>query len=406
MSEPVVVVGAGLAGLACARCLGDHGIDALVLEAGAQLGGKVQTDLTDGFRLDRGFQVYFTAYPTASRYLHEPDLDLRFFEKGALIFDGRGFQTISDDHKLESALAGVVPARDVAKLLAWNKRVGEMTDQAIWNSADEPALDLLLGLGFSSQLINQFARPFFGGIFLDRSLSVSSQVFTHVWKMLMEGKTGITAGGMGRLSENLSKGVHVRLNARVVEVSGRSVLLDSGDRIPASGVVVATEPDVASMLTGEAIDFSYRSSTCVYFATPEPPTDRPILLLNGTGKGLVNEVVPVSVIDPETAPKNSSLVSATILGIPQVADLQLSQLVLKELEEWFPTLSLHRWRLLRVDRISRAQMEQPSGFRKLIPPIRCKQPGVYRAGEYMEFSSIEGAIRSGEKAALAVVQDQ
>jgi phytoene dehydrogenase-like protein len=57
----VVVVGAGLAGLACARRLTRAGVSTTVAEAGDGVGGRVRTDRVDGMLLDRGFQVHNTA---------------------------------------------------------------------------------------------------------------------------------------------------------------------------------------------------------------------------------------------------------------------------------------------------------------------------------------------------------
>ena len=62
-SADVVVVGAGLAGLACATTLLRAGLDVVVVEASDAVGGRVRTDVVDGFRLDRGFQVLNTGYP-------------------------------------------------------------------------------------------------------------------------------------------------------------------------------------------------------------------------------------------------------------------------------------------------------------------------------------------------------
>jgi phytoene dehydrogenase-like protein len=82
---PVVVVGAGLAGLAAARELQARGVDAVVLERSDGVGGRVRTDAVDGFLLDRGFQVLLAGYPEAARVLDYDALDLRAFYPGALV---------------------------------------------------------------------------------------------------------------------------------------------------------------------------------------------------------------------------------------------------------------------------------------------------------------------------------
>ena len=84
----VIVVGAGLAGLTCAKVLAERGIEVVVYEASDGVGGRVRTDERDGFLLDRGFQVYFTAYPVSRRHLDHKALNLRTFDPGAIICRG------------------------------------------------------------------------------------------------------------------------------------------------------------------------------------------------------------------------------------------------------------------------------------------------------------------------------
>jgi len=78
----VVIVGAGLAGLAAARELSIHGADVQVIEGADAVGGRVRSDRVDGFTLDRGFQLYNPAYPEAARVLDHEALDLRPLVRG------------------------------------------------------------------------------------------------------------------------------------------------------------------------------------------------------------------------------------------------------------------------------------------------------------------------------------
>src|ERR687890_887171 len=92
----VIVVGAGLAGLTCAKVLAERGVEAVIFEASDEVGGRVRTDERDGFQLDRGFQVYFTAYPISRRHLDYEALNLRAFDPGAIVCRG-GKKTILSD---------------------------------------------------------------------------------------------------------------------------------------------------------------------------------------------------------------------------------------------------------------------------------------------------------------------
>lgn len=57
VSRQVAVIGAGVAGLVCARILTRAGFVVKLIEASDGVGGRVRTDVVDGYLLDRGFQV-------------------------------------------------------------------------------------------------------------------------------------------------------------------------------------------------------------------------------------------------------------------------------------------------------------------------------------------------------------
>ncbi len=105
-----VVVGAGLAGLCAARRLAAAGVEVAVLEAGPAVGGRVATDVVDGFLLDRGFQVYNTSYPESARVLDHAALDLRSFTPGALVRRGDRLHRVADPRRRPLAAPGTVLA--------------------------------------------------------------------------------------------------------------------------------------------------------------------------------------------------------------------------------------------------------------------------------------------------------
>lgn len=86
----VVIVGAGVAGLAAAQHLTRAGLTATVLEAAQNVGGRMSTEKVDGFRLDRAGRLLSTAYPELRRTPGLNTLTLRPFSPGVLLHsDGR-----------------------------------------------------------------------------------------------------------------------------------------------------------------------------------------------------------------------------------------------------------------------------------------------------------------------------
>lgn len=411
MSSPVVVVGAGLAGLVCARRLHRAGIPVLVLDAADRPGGRLKTDVVDGFRLDRGFQTLFTAYPAAQVELSYEALHLCRFASGALIYHDGELHDLDGDNPLKTAFDTYLSLADKLRLIEWTWECRGMSLRQVWRMPDMPTYRHLRQRGFSTDFIERFARPFLGGIFLDRSLDVSRQMFTFVWKMLSEGDTVVPEAGIEAIPRQLAADLptaSLRMNSRVKSLFGdrrvTGVTLESGETVSARAVILATEAPVAQALSGFGTPIEPRSQVCLYFAAPEPPVDQPKIVLR-TGDGLVNLVVPVSEVNPAATPAGQHLVSVTLNGDHALADADLAKAVKAEVAPWFAPRVVDEWRLLAVYRLPFAQFHQPAHFRNHLPATTPGRDGLYLAGEYTEHSSIQGALASGQTCADIVVED-
>ncbi len=185
----VVVIGAGLAGLCCARTLQRAGYQAEIYEASDGVGGRVRTDIVDGFRLDRGFQVLFTAYPAIRQEIDQKALDLCAFDPGALILHNGQQDRIGDPFRMKAqfltaAFSRLFSLQDKLRILHLRRLVMRMKLTEIFLLPDMKMQDYLQEYGFSPQCINSFFRPFYGGIFLQRNLDTSARMFAFVFKML------------------------------------------------------------------------------------------------------------------------------------------------------------------------------------------------------------------------------
>lgn len=422
----IVIIGAGLAGLTCARELVREGQRVLVLEAAEQAGGRVRTDRhEDGYRLDRGFQVLFTAYPAAQRHLNYENLKQRLFEPGALLVKEGKLYEIADPLRepgriLPGMLNPLLSATDKLRVLGLRNKVMRLSTAEIFagkgqlDGQDESTEAYLRRLGFSEKgFIANFARPFYGGIFLDRSLATSARMFQFTFKMLSAGHTMIPAEGMRAIPEMLASALPpgaIRYRARassilVEEGKVSGVRLSNGETIATQQVVIATDSPSAERLTGRSLPTEARGSVCVYFGGKERLYKQRKILLNTASDAYVNNAVLLSNIAPTYAPPRRHLLSATVLDPGTTDEEQIAQRALTEIAGWFPTHDLSSWQMLGVYRLPFSQLVQPPGFFESVPANVTATPGLYLAGEYTTSSSIHGAMHSGEHAARAVLKN-
>lgn len=420
MSERnVVVVGGGLAGLCCARTIQRAGHHAQVFEASDGVGGRVRTDSVEGFLLDRGFQVLFTAYPAIRQEIDLDALDLKMYDPGALIcWQGRRYTVVDPlrrpSHALSTALSPLFDWSDKLNVAKLTALLARMSVEEIFRIPDCTTEAYLRDFGFSNAFLDRFIRPFFGGIFLETGLETSARMFAFLFKMLGEGQTAVPAQGMGALPQQLAAGLApgtLHLNSPVRELVRQGdrvagVRLEDGQIVEGDRVVLATPFDVSARLGGLNLPATWRASTEVCFALSEPLYRERLLTLFTEPGRRVNHCAMVSNVAPSYAPAGQHLLSCTLLGDVQDSDEELDRQVRAELAPHFPQSDTASWRLLRVQRVRWAQFAQPTGVWEQLPNPRTLRPGLILAGEITVSSSLHGALVSGQRAAgLALSTD-
>ena len=409
---PVLIVGAGMAGLSCALHLHKAGVPICILEADQCVGGRVQTDEVDGFLLDRGFQVYLDAYPETGALLDMETLDLRPFKSGALVYRNGKLHRLMDVFRhpgnswasIKAPVGGLVDKLRVG-LLRTKLQISSL--DAIAARVDQSTEAYLRGCGFSEGMIDSFFRTFYGGIFLERELRTSSRMFEFTFKMFSQGRATLPSKGMGAIPRQLASQLppgSIRLNAQVKDIGPGTVVLESGERISGNAVVVATEASAVRRLLPDLslAEPSWRSVTTLYFAAEVSPVGEAIICLNGSGAaGQVNSVSVLSDVVPGYAPSGKTLLSVVVLGLPDAESLEAN--VREELAGWFgPTVN--EWQHLRTDRIDRALPEQLPGTN---PSAHSRgglqHQGVWVCGDHLSSASIEGAVISGKQTAESIL---
>jgi phytoene dehydrogenase-like protein len=421
----VVVAGGGLAGLVAARHLADAGADVTLFERRETVGGRVRSERVEGYTVDRGFQVLFTAYPAVRRELDLDALELRRFSPGAVIARSGERSTLGDPLRDPSVLSATlfnrdVTTRDKLRLFRHQRRLRRTSVEAALAADGTSIEQALTEWGFSQKFRDNFAAPFYGGITLDRSLSTSKAVFEYTFKMLSEGQIAVPAAGMAAMPAQLADhaeraGASVERGSRVTAVEdgqstgGDGVTVETtSETVAADAAVVATDPSTAEELTGVP-SIPTEASSCVTQHVSLPDTQRlrvgRRIVLNAADDR-PNQIAPMSAVAPEYAPEDRQLLSATFLGRQSASDEALFEEVREALAAWFPENQFAELELLRTDRVDFAQFAQPPGFRSNLPAVDAPGGAVYLAGDYTRWSAIQGALESGRQAARAVLDRQ
>jgi protoporphyrinogen oxidase len=410
MTPDVLIIGGGLAGLCCGRELARRHIPFQILEASDGVGGRVRTDLVDGFRLDRGMQNYLSSYPEGKRVLDYESLNLKPFVRALLVRFGGKFHRVADprDEFTTAVASALSPVGTLTDKLAAAKLKGLAgTDPA--GAKDEPTADLLTATGVGPTMFARLFRPFLGSVFLEPELATSARFFRFVFHLFGQGHASLPALGVQQIPEQIAAGLpagSVRLNCPVAGVTDTTVSLASGEKLTAKAVVIATDGPAAVTLSGGAIpEVGSNGTTTLYYAADASPRAEPILMLDGDGTGPASAVTVLSEVSREYAPAGKHLVAASVIGLPTDDDGSLDQKVRGQLGGWFGAEAVGGWRLLRVYRIRHALPSQPMGA--LEPwerPVKLRD-GLFVCGDHRDNASINGAMVSGRRAAETVAGD-
>jgi phytoene dehydrogenase-like protein len=406
----VVIVGAGLAGLATARRLAGRGLDVVVLEARDEVGGRVRTDRVDGLLLDHGFQLYNPAYPESARVLDHAALDLRAFIPGVVALTDRGLARLADPRRRPTwapdALAprsGTVSSKLRFALYAWQSARAGRAGRA--SRIDMPSDVALLSAGIDPRLLESVIRPFLTGVFLEDRLSTSRRFLDLVLTSFVRGVPSVPAMGMQAIPEQLRDGLpagSVQCGVRAAGISPGRVMTDRGE-VTARAVVVATDPPTsARLLPGLDVPAGRDVTTWYFVADTEPRRltgGEPILVVDGRrAHGPVINTVVLTHAAPSYASEGRTLVSASALGLHTT--VQMEQRVRTQLAEMYG-VGTARWDVVGTYPIPYAlpAMEVPLDIRR---PVDLGD-GLFVAGDHRDTASIQGAMVSGRRTAEAVL---
>lgn len=399
----------------------------LLLEASDNVNGQVRIDFIDGFILNRGFQIFITAYPEAKKLLDYQALNLQKFYSGARVYYDGEFHTVADPIRhfgdsIQSLTNPIGSILDKLLIALTRIRVLSKPDEEILTANEVSTMELLRSIGFSESIIGRFFRPFFGGIFFDRDLETTSRLFDFIFKCLALGDNTIPEKGIGEIPKQLASKLpsgSIRFNSRAVAIDSDgfdspAVRLQTGEILRSElGVIVAVDqPESDKLLRPNGLNPAQRkparSTVCLYFSADraEIPVRDPVLFLNGSGEGIVNNMFFATNVAPSYGPPDKALVSVSLIGsFDGVSDDDLTAEVVRELSNWFKGSStVGKWKHLRTYRIGFAQPNQspPTNLMK-DPQVG---PGLYLCGDHLTSATFDGALVSGRRAAQALLRDR
>ena len=406
----VIVVGAGLAGLRCARRLTDLGHEVTVLEASDAVGGRVRTDVVDGFRCDRGFQVLNPAYPAVRSWVDVPALKLQEFGAGVLVRNERGLRVVADPVRepglaLRTVTSGYLNPLELAALGRWIARV--MADpRGVIRQRDTTLARSLDEAGVTGRLRREVLDPFISGVIADSRGTTSANFTKLLVRMFALGRPGLPEDGMGALPEQLRRGLtDVRLETPVDSIGPRTdgvAEVRAGTTLTARAVVVAADPGTAARLTALP-EPETKGLVTWWFDAPAAPSRLPLLAVDGRR---TDDVVPgpvwnaavVSAAAPSYAPAGRHLVEATCLLDRTDGDASEDE-VLRHVGQIYGC-DTTGWRTVTRHRIPHALPAVP-------PPLRPRSAvslgdGVFVCGDHRDTASIQGALVSGNRTANSV----
>jgi len=418
----VVVVGAGLAGLACARGLRRRGLDVLVVDGAEAVGGRVRTDVVDGFRCDRGFQLLNPSYPAAKRLLDLDALDLQVFGRGVDVVQADGRTATLADPTRHPGRAGAVlrsgylrpgDLAELARLGRWAAPalgpVHRLTDPA---ADDAPLAAALDRAGVDGRLRTEVLEPFLTGVLATSPATTSARFVRLLLRSFLLATPGVPAQGMQAMPDQLAASAVAAVAALALRTPSSAVrrtadgvevdLAPAGApaaTVRARAAVVAAGPAAAAELVGDGLPAPRtRGLRTWWFAPAEAPARTTMLRVDGARLGPVVNTAVVSQAAPSYAPPGRHLVQATtLLGDGHDADEQQVRRHLARM--WGPAAGADAWEVVTVHDVPEALPAMP-------PPLDVRRPvdlgdGLLVAGDHRDSASIQGALVSGSRAAAA-----
>tara|TARA_Y100000590_G_scaffold209609_1_gene237504 strand:+ start:539 stop:1741 length:1203 start_codon:yes stop_codon:yes gene_type:complete len=399
--KTAIVVGAGLSGLSCALELEKNGYQVQILEKEDHSGGRVHSDIIEGYILNRGFQVLQTGYPEAKKLLDYKKLELCNLDSEVWIMKNNKIKKLYDPiqnpfNLLKASFSNVGTFWDKLRLLKIRQSTVSRSTDTIFKDNEITSFEQLQNYGFSDSIINEFFKPLFGGAFLDNELNTTSRMLNFVYKIFSIAPVAIPKYGMKSIPEQLEAKLESKIsfNTKVIKLDNKNVFLEN-ETLSADVIVLAANHNSTKQLIPSIEEISWNSTSCYYFIADYPPFNSKVVLLNGNNQGKINNVFVPTNVSKDYSPNNKSIISVSTIGL-NTNETEIRN----ELKNWFGNQT-EDWKLLHVYHIEHALP------RMSVPGISHSQyvNGIHMCGDYLTSSSINGSMYSGRITAKQIISN-
>ncbi|MBT6018360.1 NAD(P)-binding protein [bacterium] len=397
----IVIIGAGIAGLACAMKLKKNNRNFIIIEQSDRVGGRVGSIKENEYIFDLGFQVYNTEYYETNSLLNLKELKLKVFKPGASIYNGRRFEILSDPFRdpstiFETFFSGMTTFKDKIKILTLKRALSSYCiseDQ----SEDMTTLKYLKSYGFSNKIINGFFKPFFSGIFLENQLETSSKFFKNVFSNFNKGYAAVPVNGMQAIPDQMVKNLNphnLLLGNKVIEAKNpEKIVLENNEIIEAKFMVLTGGSN--SLVNNHIVEFN---SVRTFYFSSRVKVKHPKYINLFPYDSLINNIAILSSVSENYSPEGNTLFSITIIE-SDLSKSELIDIIQDKLSTYYGD-EKSNYIFMKEINIKQATIKQKTGYFDL--KIEDKK-NILFAGDYTTYGSIEGAVVSGIKTAEKLI---
>lgn len=404
MSEKkIVIIGAGVSGLVAAINLEEAGYKPIIYDKNDRVGGRVQTDYIDGNTYDKGFQILLPNYPAVQKYLDIDLLHLKYFTSGAFVFKKGYHSKLGNPNRdfdllFSTLFSKLASFSDKLKILKLARKLNKKSFDEIFKSESTSTLEYLKSHGFSDQVIDNFFKPFYAGIFLEEHLRTSSRMFEFTFKLFSKAKAGIPEKGIQAIPNQLAnrlKNTTFHFNTSIDKVVDNKISLKDGSNFEADFIIIATDPSaLISNLKNQ--QSNWKSVDNLYFEVENRVINLPMIGLIAEPGALINNIHYLTL-----ASKKNQILSVSVIKSHDLSKEELVKLVEKELKE---ICEIEPVKLLKHYKIGQA-LPDILDVNYQIPHTETKlKDNIFLAGDVLSNGSLNAAMLNGESAARAVIE--